>query len=82
MECIKKYFERDSKKVIELNITSTVNNPCSHCGYGNILSGNAIIVSSHSDSDSGDDSDNYDDKEDIDFVYKTGCLSYDGELIY
>lgn len=67
---------RLGKNVIELRIASEINNKCPYCGYGKILTGDARLLSYYPENS---DEEN---PEKVDFVYKTGCLSYDEEMIF
>ena len=84
MESIISYFKRQlHKDASSVTIDKTIKNRCSHCGYGEILVGSCSIRSIKEDFfSSSNSSDNSDSEENIDFVYKTGCLSYDGEMTY
>lgn len=80
MDRIRNYFDRMGKNVIDLRIATEINNKCPHCGYGKILTGDATLVSySESENDSNESEK---ESKNVDFVYKTGCLSYDEEMFF
>lgn len=95
MKSIKDYFEKLGKKVVDLQIDLEINKPCSHCGYGKMLTGSATLVcnsdnesdinsneSESSDKESNNSNEFEKDSENVNFIFKTGCLTYDAELIF
>ena len=75
VDSVVSYFKTElNKNASSVKINNTITDRCDHCGYGEILIGEAILSNDDSDNSSGD--------ENINFVYKTGCLSYDGEMTY
>lgn len=79
------YFERNDKKVIDINIVSKINRKCEHCGYGTTYTGHATLLDineSCEDDNSKDDNCENNKGHEVDFVYWSGCLSYDEEMQY
>ena len=87
MERIRSYFEKLGKTVIEIDIASEIKRKCPHCGYGKTFTGKVILNPSKRNDFLGylaPDSDSEDGEElheTFDFVYNTGCLTYDEEMI-
>ncbi len=80
VDCVVSYFRTElNKNASSVKINNTITDRCDHCGYGEILIGEATLLNDDSDNSSSDNSSS---DENINFVYKTGCLSYDGEMTY
>jgi len=83
MKSIKDYFEKLGKKVVDLQIDLEINKPCSHCGYGKMLTGSATLISNSDNNSSDTDSNNNsNESENVNFIFKTECLTYDAELVF
>ena len=97
MERVKSYFKNNLNKIVtSITINSEIPNRCYHCGYGKILTGQVTLKKleseeyfednnseeSNSKEYSEDNNSKEYSEETFNFVYKTGCLSYDEEMNY
>ena len=83
MERIKEWFRLNrDREVTSITIEKTLPKPCGYCGYGDLIIGHARIkaLSDHNEGES--ECSVSGEEESIDFIFDTGCMTYDEEMDY